>query len=195
MKRRAVLLTAAGSAGVLLTVGLLSGWATGGSSSTLSYVDGSANAIMYKTGHQPLLPDFSGSTFSGSHFNLSQYRGKVVVINTYADWCGPCNGEAPILKQVAQQYVPQGVHIFGVDEREPPASGEAFTRRYQIPYPSLSDPSSQIMFDFTSVVPATTTPTTLVVGPDGHIRGAVFGATTYGELATILDKVMGKATS
>ena len=57
----------------------------------------------------------------------------------------------------------------------------------------MSDPSSVVTLDFTSVVPIAGTPTTLVIDPAGHIAGAVFGPVTYPELTTILTRVTGKA--
>jgi thiol-disulfide isomerase/thioredoxin len=187
-------LAAAVSAGVLLIGGLAAGWASGGHSN-VTYVDGSDSAVLYAAGHRPLAPDFSGTTLTGSRLSFSSYRGNVVVLNFWGSWCVPCREEASTLASVAALYRSSGVAFLGVDVRDTTASALAFTRSFGISYPSVTDPSSAITLDFTSVVPIAGTPTTLVIDRTGHIAGAVFGSATYPELTAILAKVTGKAAA
>jgi peroxiredoxin len=191
-KRRTVALAAAVCTGVLLIVVLVAGWA-GGGSSTVSDVDGSNNAVLYAAGHRPKAPDFTGTTLAGSQLSFSSYRNKVVVLNFWGSWCVPCREEASTLAAVAALYRSSGVDFLGVDVRDTTASAQAFAHSFGITYPSVSDPSSVITLDFTSVVPIAGTPTTLVIDKTGHIAGAVFGTVTYSELTTILTKVTGDA--
>ena len=190
-KRRLVVLAATALAGVALVVVLISGWATGGNSGVTD-VAGSTSAVLYSPGHQPLAPDFTATTLTGSRLSLSSYRGQVLVLNFWGSWCAPCRAEAPTLAVTAQQYRSAGVSFLGVDVRDTPTSALAFTRNYGIPYPSLNDESSEVTLDFTSVVPIAGTPTTLVIDRAGRIAGAVFGTATHQELADILAKVTGK---
>jgi thiol-disulfide isomerase/thioredoxin len=183
---------AAASVGVLLIVVLVAGWAGGGKSDTTE-VDGSTSAVLYTAGHRPVAPDFSGTTLTGTPLSFSSYRGQVVVLNFWGSWCVPCRAEASTLAAVAALYRSSGVTFLGVDVRDTTASALAFTRSFGISYPSVTDPSSTITLDFTSVVPIAGTPTTLVIDRTGHIAGAVFGSTTYPELTAILAKVTGKA--
>ena len=159
----------------------------------MSYVDGNNSAVLYAAGHRPVAPDFTGTTLTGSRLSFSSYRDKVVVLNFWGSWCVPCRAEASTLSEVAAQYHSSGVAFLGVDVRDTTASAEAFVRSFGITYPSVSDPSSVVTLDFTSVVPIAGTPTTLVIDRTGHIAGAVFGSVTYPELTTILTKVTGKA--
>jgi thiol-disulfide isomerase/thioredoxin len=191
-RRRTVVLAAAVSAGVLLIVVLVAGWG-GSGKSDVTEVDGNPGAVLYAAGHRPAAPDFSGTTLTGSKLSFSSYRGKVVVLNFWGSWCVPCRAEASTLAAVAALYRSSGVVFLGVDVRDTTASALAFTRSFGISYPSVTDPSSAITLDFTSVVPIAGTPTTLVIDRTGHIAGAVFGSTTYPELTTILAKVTGKA--
>ncbi len=193
--RRTVVLAAAVLTGVLLTVVLVAGWATGGSSN-VSDVDGSHGAVLYAAGHRPVAPDFTGTTLTGSQLSFSSYRGRVVVLNFWGSWCVPCREEASTLAAVAALYRSSGVAFLGVDVRDTTASAAAFARSFGITYPSVSDQSSAITLDFTAVgVPIAGTPTTLVIDRTGHIAGAVFGATTYPVLTTILAKVTGKTAA
>jgi thiol-disulfide isomerase/thioredoxin len=191
-KRRTVVLAAAVCTGVILAVVLVAGWA-GGGTSNVTDVDGSNSAVLYTAGHRPVAPDFTGTTLTGSRLSFSSYRDKVVVLNFWGSWCVPCREEATTLASVAALYRSSGVAFLGVDVRDTTASAEAFARSFGVTYPSVSDPSSVITLDFTSVVPIAGTPTTLVIDPSGHIAGAVFGQVTYPELTTILTKVTGKA--
>ena len=191
-RRRTVVLAAAVSAGVLLIVVLVAGWA-GSGKSDVTEVDGSTSAVLYAAGHRPVAPGFSGTTLAGSRLSFSSYRGRVVVLNFWGSWCVPCRAEASTLAAVAALYRSSGVAFLGVDVRDTTASALAFTRTFGITNPSVTHPSSAITLDFTSVVPIAGTPTTLVIDRTGHIAGAVFGSTTYPELTTILAKVSGKA--
>ena len=189
--RRTVVLAAAALAGVLLIVVLATGWAGSGNSSVTT-VDGNTSAVLYSAGHRPLAPEFTATTLTGSKLSLSDYRGKVVVLNFWGSWCVPCRAEAPTLAAVAAKYQPSGVSFLGVDVRDTTASALAFAHSFHVAYPSVSDPSSAITLDFTAKVPIAGTPTTLVVDRTGHIAGAVFGTVTYSELTAILAKVTAK---
>jgi thiol-disulfide isomerase/thioredoxin len=188
LSRRTVVLAAAALAGVLLIIVLATGWAGGGNSG-VTIVNGNASAVVYAAGHRPLAPEFSGTTLTGSKLSFSDYRGQVVVLNFWGSWCVPCREEASTLAAVAAKYQPSGVSFLGVDVRDTTASALAFARSFHVAYPSVSDPGSAIMLDFTAQVPIAGTPTTLVVDRTGHIAGAVFGTVTYSELTAILAKV------
>lgn len=190
-KRRLVVLVATVCAGAALAVVLLTGW-VGGGNNGVTDVAGSTSAVLYSAGHQPLAPDFTATTLTGSRLSFSSYRGQVVVVNFWGSWCAPCREEAPTLAVTAQQYRSAGVSFLGVDVRDTTASALAFARNYGITYPSVSDAGSVVTLDFTSVVPIAGTPTTLVIDRTGHIAGAVFGTATYQELSDILAKVTGK---
>jgi len=186
-----IVLMATVCAGAALAVVLLTGWATGGNNGVTD-VAGSAGAVLYSAGHRPMAPDFTGTTLTGARLDFSSYRGRVVVLNFWGSWCGPCRAEAPTLAVTAQQYRSDGVAFLGVDVRDTTASALAFTRDFGITYPSVSDPGSVITLDFTAVVPIAGTPTTLVIDRTGHIAGAVFGTATSQELTDILAQVTGK---
>ena len=188
-KRRLVVLAATVLAGAALAVVLVTGWATGGNSGVTD-VAGSDSAVLYSTGHRPVAPDFTATTLTGSRLSFASYRGQVVVVNFWGSWCAPCRAEAPTLAVTAEQYRSSGVAFLGVDVRDTTASALAFTRQFGVPYPSVSDSSSQITLDFTSVVPIAGTPTTLVIDRTGHIAGAVFGTATAQELTDILTQVV-----
>ncbi len=98
----------------------------------------------------PLLPASATSlpAFDAPRFHqlLGQLRGKPVVINIWASWCGPCVTEAPDLAQAAREY--QGrVQFVGVDVLDQLGPARAFIRKYGWTFPSVSDPRGAIRND------------------------------------------------
>jgi cytochrome c biogenesis protein CcmG/thiol:disulfide interchange protein DsbE len=71
--------------------------------------------------------------------SLASLRGKAVVLNFWASWCGPCKSEAPLLEQLWHEYRGKGVVFVGMDSND--ASGDAlrFLRAHDITYPVVSD--------------------------------------------------------
>jgi thiol-disulfide isomerase/thioredoxin len=188
-KRRAVVsLTAVAVA--LLAVGLILGFTGGsGQASDVTYLDGSTSAWMYKVGHRPLVPDFTGRTLTGASLRLASYRGKVVVLNFWGSWCVPCRSEAPTLAVLSEQYRSRGVSFIGDDVGDTPANALVFTRGMGITYPSVNDPGYQVAQEFGKVVLVNDTPTTLVIDRTGRLAGVIYGSTTYSVLNTMLQDV------
>jgi thiol-disulfide isomerase/thioredoxin len=172
---------------VALTVTLTGG---SGQASDRQYVAGSTSAWLYKAGHRPAAPDFSGTTLTGTPLKFSSYTGKVLVLNFWGSWCGPCRGEAPTLAVLSEKYAKNGVSFLGDDVGDTPTNAETFARSMGITYPSLNDPGYQIAQDFGTAVLINDTPTTLVLDPTGHIAGVIYGTASYGVLDTMLHDVV-----
>lgn len=188
-KRRAVTATVAVSvcAAVALVVSLTSG---NGQSGDRQYVGGGTSAWLYKPGHRPAAPAFSGTTLTGTPLKSSAYKGKAVVLNFWGSWCGPCRGEAPTLAVLSEKYAKDGVSFLGDDVGDTPTNALTFARGMGITYPSLNDPGYQIAQDFGTAVLINDTPTTLLLDPSGHIAGVIYGTATYGVLDEMLHDVV-----
>ncbi len=83
-----------------------------------------------------VLPEFNLPDLSGRQHNISEWRGKIIVINFWATWCPPCRKEIPDFVALQQQYADQGVQFIGIalEDKEPVAEYAAAT---QINYPIL----------------------------------------------------------
>jgi peroxiredoxin len=79
----------------------------------------------------------------GKPQRLSDYRGKVVVLNFWASWCPPCLEEAPALNRLQRHIEPLGGTILGVSIDEDPAAYEKFLKDFAIVFPTWRDPNVQ----------------------------------------------------
>jgi thiol-disulfide isomerase/thioredoxin len=162
----------------------------GPGSGDTNYVNQSVGTTTFKAGQRPVAPSVSGTTLTGSHLGLSQYHGKVVVLNFWASWCAPCRAEAPAMAQLSNTYAARGVQFVGVNVKDPgKVNAEAFDRNLDISYPSLYDPAGEVLLAFRDTVPPSGIPSTLVIDRTGHIAGRVIGQITYSGLKQLLDQV------
>lgn len=131
-------------------------------------------------------PDFSLTTFTGDTFRLAEQRGKVVVINFWASWCGPCRDEAPILQNVWERYRDQGVVLVGVAYLDLDPNSRAFIEEFGITYPNVPDRGARI----SEAYRIQGVPETFVVDQNGHIIEFIIAPVQPGQLDTILDRIL-----
>ncbi len=83
-------------------------------------------------------PDFRLQKLDGGDVSLTQYRGKVVLVNFWATWCGACRLEMPWLAQLREKYAVQGFEVLGIVTDNAPLSKIAvLTQKYGVGYPIL----------------------------------------------------------
>ncbi len=105
---------------------------------------------------------------------LDDFAGKVVVVNVWGQWCGPCRAEMPELQKVYDQTRALGVEFLGIDVRDNniDAPRDFLTDR-SITFPSIYDPSMRTMIAFGGRYPTTVIPSTVVLDRE-HRVAAVF---------------------
>lgn len=132
-----------------------------------------------------MAPSLSGNELGGGRFTLRSERGKVVVVNFWASWCGPCKTEAPELSTFAWQHRNRGVVVVGVVFNDTLNSATDFARLYGSLYPSIVDPGGAIANSYGVTSP----PTTYIIDRHGHIAATLLGATNANQLAAVVARV------
>lgn len=113
-------------------------------------------------------PEVTGTLLDGSEFRLTDWAGKVVVINFWGSWCGPCRVEAPELRAVYEATRASGVEFLGVDVRDQRQLAIAFEQRFGIDYPSIFDPRGEVALRFQNT-PVNAIPSTIVIDRAGRV--------------------------
>lgn len=136
-------------------------------------------------------PAYEFKDADGKTLTPASFKGKVVVMNMWATWCGPCKLEMPTLAKLAQAYAGKPVIVVAVSIDKPDALAEAKAFMAQnAPLKLYNDPSGKLPFILKPA--AAGMPTTLILGKDGLERGRVSGDADWaGDGAKkVIDKVL-----
>jgi thiol-disulfide isomerase/thioredoxin len=162
--------------------------------------DAATGTLEFKT---PLMdkqaPAFALDDLSGKKVSLGEYRGKAVLINFWAMWCGPCKVETPWLVELRNKYASQGFEVLGVDtegddlqarDKTGWAKNEAavnkFVSEMKVPYPMLLDGDS-ISRDYGGLDDL---PTSFFIDRTGKVVAAQVGLTSESDIEAKIRKAL-----
>ncbi|ACU54626.1 Redoxin domain protein [Acidimicrobium ferrooxidans DSM 10331] len=155
--------------------------ATNGASASLT-ASSSGSALVGRTVPGFSLPVLANDS-SASKLGPGSFRGRPLVINFFASWCGPCNAETPMLAKAAAASA-GSVAFLGVDENDQRSAALAFLARTGVSYPVVRDAGSlQSSYLLVGI------PDTFFVAPDGRVIGAVQGQISSSTLENWLRKL------
>ena len=133
-------------------------------------------------------PDFSVTDLDGNPIRLADLRGRPVVVNFWASWCGPCVEEFPLLTDAASRHRADGLAIVGIVYQDRSEAARTFMSRNGASWPAAMDPGERVAAAYGILAP----PETFFIGRDGTIVARQIGqlseASLAEQLAAIIDE-------
>lgn len=137
-----------------------------------------------------VVPSFELTTFDGQTFNSADYRGKVILLNFWASWCKPCEGEAEELEQAFQHYQLGGEVVFwGVDYVDTETEARQYLETFRVSYPNGPDLGTRISQAFR----ITGVPETYLIDRQGKLAYVKIGPfQSVDEIIAVVDSILGQ---
>ena len=126
------------------------------------------------------LPDI----YSGESKTLEQYQGKVIYLDFWASWCGPCRQSLPLLNTLRKELGEDNFEVIAINLDADPEDGKRFLQKYPVKYPVLTDTSGTTPQKYQ----LTGMPTSYLIDQKGNLRGAHQGFRN-GDIDKIRDAV------
>lgn len=128
-------------------------------------------------------PNFTLKNLEGKEVSLSEFRGKYVVVNFWATWCGPCKIEMPSLEALYQRFKNKNFAMLAISNDMFGATVvRPFVKANKISFPILLDQRLKASNAFGVV----SLPSTFMIDPEGKIMGALYGAEDWATPSNIL---------
>ncbi len=133
-------------------------------------------------------PDFQLPDFTGKKVRLKDYRGRMVFLNFFATWCGPCREEMPDLQRLSDVYQRKGLAMLAVSVGEGARMVRGFVRDLRISFPALLDEDGSVSYRY-GIRPI---PVSFLVDRDGAIVWRAMGAREWdsAEVRQYLDRML-----
>jgi thiol-disulfide isomerase/thioredoxin len=136
-------------------------------------------ATLNLTGGKPapqfIVPNLNG----GAPVRLAAYRGRPVVVNFWASWCGPCRSEMPALERFSAAH--PGVTVLGIATLDQDGASRAFATSVGATYTMGTNSDGTLLYDYGGLA----MPTTTVVNAHGRVVSTIYGPVTANDLAAI----------
>lgn len=130
-------------------------------------------------------PNFALQDLDGQTVTLADFRGRLVLLNFWASWCGPCRGETPDLQALQARVGGAGFTVVGVNQQETASDARSFAAQFGVTYPVLLDRSGEVSNAYRV---GRGLPVSVLVGPDGVVLRTYIGRVSAEDLAAIEDE-------
>ncbi|MCV7346028.1 TlpA family protein disulfide reductase [Mycolicibacterium rhodesiae] len=134
--------------------------------------------------------DLTGPTLMEDRtIHLTGFAGKVVVVNIWGSWCGPCRTETPELEKVFDETEPLGVAFLGIDVRDDHSAAKDFVTDRKVRYPSIFDPAMRSLIALGKGYPTSVVPTTLVLDRKHRVAAVFLRALLAEDLRPVVRRI------
>lgn len=137
-----------------------------------------------------IAPDFKLKDIEDKTHQLSDYKGKVVMIHLWTDWCNSCRAEFPRIQEYYAELKSDDFELLAINVGQPVSTSKEFQQSFGISFPMLSDPQ-KIMKDIYKVEAF---PTNYFIGPDGKIIRRMIGWLHKKQVQVIIDQNKNKGS-
>ena len=132
-------------------------------------------------------PDFKLPNLDGQSVSLSDFRGKPVLVNFWATWCGPCRFEMPFIQEIYEEWSDKGLVVLAIDMGESPSTVKDFIQSHNFSFPVLLDTNQDVALQYN----IRGIPATFFIDKDGIIQGTKVGAfSSKAEIEKSLGKII-----
>jgi thiol-disulfide isomerase/thioredoxin len=156
------------------------------------YVGVTQRGNVIPVGQRRLSGEVRQQLINGGDFRLSSLRGKVVVLNFWASWCGPCKMESPHLQAVSERQKAHGVQFVGIDIKDEKQAALAFVHDFGVTYPIVYDEPARSALQIGGI-PTRGLPTTVVIDKHGKVAAIYTGALFEADIEPIVMKLEAEA--
>ncbi|WP_116203441.1 TlpA family protein disulfide reductase [Amycolatopsis circi] len=181
---------------LLLALLPLTACATGkdaaGRSDTFEFVSpGGQTTIHYPVPQRKKVANLKGQSLRepGKDISLADYSGKVVLLNLWGAWCGPCRAESRTLQAIADSGRGRGIRVLGLNVRDNPKYAADFVKDLKLGYESIFDPSGRVALQLRGL-PLAAVPISLVVDKQQRVAAVYLGAVLRTDVQPTLDRVL-----
>jgi thiol-disulfide isomerase/thioredoxin len=129
-------------------------------------------------------PEFTLADLKGGKRALSSHKGKIVLLDFWATWCGPCRREMPIIAKMHERYASKGLVVYGVNCSESNSKAQGFVDKYGYKFPILLDRTGDVQ----SKYGITAIPTVFIVDKSGKVSSHLIGGRSEDDIVAALKK-------
>jgi cytochrome c biogenesis protein CcmG, thiol:disulfide interchange protein DsbE len=164
--------------------------AAAGTYVNLGQMPAAPSSSVIVVGRNPLVdhpaPDFTLESLTGQTVSLADYRGRPLIVNFWASWCGPCQEEFPLFVAARATHAAAGLEILGIVHNDTTTAAQAFADKHGAHWPLLSDPDNTTW----AAYKGWELPISYYIDRQGVIRAVSYGPPPSGALDDQLAKIL-----
>lgn len=164
----------------------------GAGGGTFKFTSGSALGTLYPRADRKKAGAFSGTLLDGAKADVAAHTGKIVVLNFWASWCGPCKTELPQFDLLSKELKARGVDFVGVNTKDDRGNAQSFVQTNAISFPNIYDEQGETALRLGSI-PQASLPFTVLLDKQGKVAAVYVIRLSPTDLRRALDKLLAES--